>query len=217
MAIRLPRRWFSATIKNIAPIVPIRYIDCHWGAQPMASSTIHHANSGTYYYGYRFYDPSLQRWLNSDPIGETGGLNLFCFVRNCAVSQRDPLGLRLWVCTRPTEDWYFPGNHAYFWSGDRDNGTPCGKEGSCGKGGTSNDHDTGPNGADQKCTELDVTEEQEAAVMQCCQDHGNDNTFCPFLNDCHNTINRCLKQNGIEPPSHPRFPPIPPGSWPGKR
>src|SRR5207245_9136483 len=25
-----------------------------------------------YYYGYRFYDPNLQRWLNRDPIGESG-------------------------------------------------------------------------------------------------------------------------------------------------
>ena len=29
-----------------------------------------HVNSGMYYYGYRFYDPSLQRWINRDPIGE---------------------------------------------------------------------------------------------------------------------------------------------------
>jgi RHS repeat-associated protein len=31
-----------------------------------------HAGSGLYYYGYRFYDPSLQRWINRDPIGEPG-------------------------------------------------------------------------------------------------------------------------------------------------
>jgi RHS repeat-associated protein len=23
-----------------------------------------HVNSGMYYYGYRFYDPNLQRWIN---------------------------------------------------------------------------------------------------------------------------------------------------------
>ena len=27
-----------------------------------------HVNSGLYYYGYRFYDPNLQRWLNRDPF-----------------------------------------------------------------------------------------------------------------------------------------------------
>ena len=31
-----------------------------------------HVNSGLIYYLYRFYDPSLQRWINRDPIGEPG-------------------------------------------------------------------------------------------------------------------------------------------------
>jgi RHS repeat-associated protein len=31
-----------------------------------------HTNSLMYYYGYRFYDPGLQRWLNRDPLGEPG-------------------------------------------------------------------------------------------------------------------------------------------------
>ena len=30
------------------------------------------ALSGMYYYGFRFYDPNLQRWLNRDPLGEPG-------------------------------------------------------------------------------------------------------------------------------------------------
>ena len=29
-------------------------------------------NEGLYYYGYRFYDPNLQRWPNRDPLGEPG-------------------------------------------------------------------------------------------------------------------------------------------------
>src|SRR6266511_1134779 len=31
-----------------------------------------HANSGMYYYGFSFYDPTLQRWINRDPICESG-------------------------------------------------------------------------------------------------------------------------------------------------
>jgi RHS repeat-associated protein len=34
-----------------------------------SSKELHHA-SGLYYYGYRFYDPSLQRWINRDPLGD---------------------------------------------------------------------------------------------------------------------------------------------------
>ena len=36
------------------------------------SSKEQHLNSGFYYYGYRFYAPSLQRWLSRDPLGEAG-------------------------------------------------------------------------------------------------------------------------------------------------
>ncbi len=33
--------------------------------------------SGLYYYGFRFYEPNYQRWLNRDPSGEFGGINLY--------------------------------------------------------------------------------------------------------------------------------------------
>jgi RHS repeat-associated protein len=51
-----------------------------------------HANSGTYFYGYRFYEPTLQRWINSDLIEEEGGLNLFRFANNDPMRFLDPLG-----------------------------------------------------------------------------------------------------------------------------
>jgi RHS repeat-associated protein len=51
------------------------------------------ATSGLYYYGYRFYDPYLQRWVNRDLLGEEGGLNLFTFVRNSPLRHIDANGL----------------------------------------------------------------------------------------------------------------------------
>lgn len=45
-----------------------------------------------YYYGYRFYSPTLMRWLNRDPIEESGGLNLYGFVGNSSLSDTDLLG-----------------------------------------------------------------------------------------------------------------------------
>jgi len=45
-----------------------------------------------YYYGYRFYSPQLGRWLNRDPIGERGGINLYGFVENDSVNKWDYLG-----------------------------------------------------------------------------------------------------------------------------
>jgi RHS repeat-associated protein len=51
-----------------------------------------HLSSGTYYYGYRFYDPTLNRWLSRDHIGELGGLNLYRTSRNDPASFVDPYG-----------------------------------------------------------------------------------------------------------------------------
>jgi RHS repeat-associated protein len=73
-----------------------------WGALADAnryrfSSKEIHPNSGLYYYGFRFYEPNLQRWLNRDPIGEAGGINLYQFNRNNPVSFIDPWGLTTYV------------------------------------------------------------------------------------------------------------------------
>ena len=52
--------------------------------------------SGLYLYGFRFYDPNLQRWPNQDPI-QRGGLNLYGYVGNNSINGIDPLGLwNLW-------------------------------------------------------------------------------------------------------------------------
>ena len=49
--------------------------------------------SGFYSFGYRFYDPATQRWLNRDPMGEEGGVNLYGYVENDPINGIDPLGL----------------------------------------------------------------------------------------------------------------------------
>ncbi len=48
--------------------------------------------SGLYYYGYRFYDPVTQRWLNRDPIEELGGLNLYAAFANGPINKIDGYG-----------------------------------------------------------------------------------------------------------------------------
>jgi RHS repeat-associated protein len=51
------------------------------------------AESGLVYYGYRYYSPSLGRFINRDPIEEAGGINLYAFVGNNPVSRWDVLGM----------------------------------------------------------------------------------------------------------------------------
>ena len=38
---------------------------------------------------YRFYHPTLMRWLNRDPIEEAGGINLYAFCGNDAINKFD--------------------------------------------------------------------------------------------------------------------------------
>jgi len=46
-----------------------------------------------YYYGYRYYDADMGRWLNRDPIEEKGGANLYGFAGNQTLNTIDVLGL----------------------------------------------------------------------------------------------------------------------------
>ncbi|MCX6878739.1 MAG: RHS repeat-associated core domain-containing protein [Verrucomicrobia bacterium] len=50
------------------------------------------ADTGLYYYGYRWYDPLTGRWPSRDPLGEDGGLNLYGFVGNDGVDSVDLIG-----------------------------------------------------------------------------------------------------------------------------
>jgi RHS repeat-associated protein len=43
-------------------------------------------------YGYRFYSPTIGRWLSRDPIAEEGGVNLYAFVGNRTTNEVDQLG-----------------------------------------------------------------------------------------------------------------------------
>ncbi len=62
-------------------------------ANPFRFSTKYHEDeSGLVYYGYRYYNPDLGRWINRDPIGEKGGVNLFGFVGNNSIYSWDKLG-----------------------------------------------------------------------------------------------------------------------------
>ncbi|MRR31996.1 RHS repeat-associated core domain-containing protein, partial [bacterium] len=56
------------------------------------SSKEHHPHSRLYYYGFRFYEPNLQRWINRDPIGFDGGINLYAFVSNDPMAKVDTDG-----------------------------------------------------------------------------------------------------------------------------
>ncbi|MCW5554629.1 MAG: RHS repeat-associated core domain-containing protein [Verrucomicrobiae bacterium] len=201
------------------------------------SSKEFHAASGLYYYGYRWYAPSLQRWLNRDPLNDRGfkvlrrtygfvdNQNLYAFTRNATVGKVDPNGLKIWVCTVRTSGFplYGAGRHAYFWDdrpGISDKDRECGKEGSSGYGGNSSGNigpgtgetanpwkGTGTKGATE-CYQVHDSSEKEKAVMDCCRTKATKGTFVPYANDCHNSVDDCLKETGLSSPPHSRGDPI---------
>jgi RHS repeat-associated protein len=58
----------------------------------MFSTKFYDWETGLYYYGQRYYNPSPGRWLSRDVIGEGGGLNLYGFLQNSPIGQTDALG-----------------------------------------------------------------------------------------------------------------------------
>jgi RHS repeat-associated protein len=48
--------------------------------------------TGLYYYRARYYSPALGRFLQADPIGTKGGINLYAYVGNDPVNATDPMG-----------------------------------------------------------------------------------------------------------------------------
>lgn len=57
------------------------------------STKIEDAESGLYYYGYRYYDVSSGRWMSRDPIDERGGFNLYGFIKGDGINRVDCFGL----------------------------------------------------------------------------------------------------------------------------
>ena len=52
--------------------------------------------TGLVYFGRRYYSPVLGRWINRDPIEESGGYNLYAYGLNDPVNRFDPNGEVAW-------------------------------------------------------------------------------------------------------------------------
>jgi len=68
--------------------------------------------TGFYYYGYRYYCPTVGRWLNRDPIEEDGGVMLYGVVGNGPVDKWDYLGRATmpwgWSCCPESGKIFYP-------------------------------------------------------------------------------------------------------------
>ena len=64
----------------------------YWGGLSVNDET---ADTGLYLAGHRFFDPKLGRFISRDPIGHSGGLNLYALGNNNPVNFVDPDGLEV--------------------------------------------------------------------------------------------------------------------------
>ncbi|MCB1224456.1 MAG: hypothetical protein KDK99_01485 [Verrucomicrobiales bacterium] len=75
---------------------PMRVNEPEPGLNPVRfSGKYTDAETGLCYYGFRFYEPEKGRWLNRDPIGEPGGINIYGLVGNRLCDAVDELGLKV--------------------------------------------------------------------------------------------------------------------------
>src|SRR5262249_3939078 len=56
------------------------------------------AETGLYYNGFRDYSPGIGRYIESDPIGLAGGLNLYAYGANDPIGGIAPDGLQPRLC-----------------------------------------------------------------------------------------------------------------------
>jgi RHS repeat-associated protein len=61
------------------------------------------AETGSHYNYFRDYDPRLGRYIESDPIGLKGGMNVFAYVGGSPLGNADPFGLE-WLVGKPLSD-----------------------------------------------------------------------------------------------------------------
>jgi RHS repeat-associated protein len=190
-----------------------------------------HANSGFIYYLYRVYNPNLQRWVNRDPIGLGGGINLFAFIGNSPIHSVDLWGKKLWRCTTRTPILLGIGRHGYLWNDDPSvpaGSRECGQGRSSGSPGpTSGDH-LGPvrgspdytfgdyggwtgnlaDGRQVECLPVEDTDNDiaNAIYMGLCKEYINDYIWLPLPGvDCNSNLRYTLDGLGLKPPPFRRF------------
>jgi RHS repeat-associated protein len=64
------------------------------------------ATTGLYFFRARWYSPETGRWISKDPIGISGGLNIYAFCANNPVNFIDPVGCCGNASGNFRENWY---------------------------------------------------------------------------------------------------------------
>ena len=102
------------------------------------------------------------------------------------------------ICSRAGWQDLGPGgiaNHVYLWDPAH-----CSV---CGRGNDSYAGNENPKASGTACVDVPGSVGKEAQIMKCCQDTAYKHIFFPFVHDCHNAVDDCIKAAGLTPPPHP--------------
>jgi len=165
------------------------------------------AETGLYYYRARYYDSSIGRFINEDPIKFAGSSDFYAYTQNRPINAKDPTGLKIMLCSRGgfhVQNGLL-GNHGFFY--DTRNGDSCGK----GSGNHPHGKDN-PSTPGAFCVEVPGSDGHEDDVMSCCR-AASDSSFAarhhifPPHYDCQTLTRDCLKEAGLSNPG------VPGGRW----